>query len=332
MTASTAALVTGANSGLGYAATAELARRGFSRIVLVTRSMQKGEDAKVRLVKEVGSDPFEVVAADMGDFASVRTAVGQLEGQGKLDYVLLNAGLMGSSAVKTADEGIEVAMAASVVGHHVLTSELLSAGLISANGTIVIAGSEAARGDMPTMYLTDIPEFAKEHTGGDRVKAIDALLHGRAPYVYNNAANYAMVKVFVAWWAAEMARRLPEGMTVYAVSPGNTPATNAMQHQPLPMRIIMGYFMVPMMQLMGLTHSLEVAVERYLAPLTWGADRSGEFWASKPGAGHAVGPIEKMVHSHFQDRESEEALWTALVAVTGANVATTRSDPVTGHP
>lgn len=321
MTASPTALVTGANSGLGFHAATRLAKLGYRRIVLVTRTRDKGDAARTRLVEETGVDPFEVLAADMGDFDSVRAAAAQLAQQGgALDYVLLNAGLMGPATIKHADKGVELAMAASVVGHHILATSLVDAGLVNEAGTIVIAGSEAARGDMPTMTLTDVPQFAQAHTGGDRVKAVDTLLHGAAPYTYNSTANYAMVKVFVAWWASALARRLPNGIRVFAVSPGATPATNAYQHQSRFMQTMMLWVMIPMMKLMGLTHSLDTAIDRYLAPLGWSTDRNGEFWASKPGTGHAVGPIEKMVHPHFHDTESQEALWGALVELTQADL------------
>ena len=325
MTPSTA-LVTGANSGLGFHAAARLAKAGFTRVVLVARTVEKASTARARLVDELGSDPFEVLAADMGDFAAVRAAVSQLaERGGSIDYVLLNAGLIGGMTIKHADEGIEVAMAASVVGHHILATELVEAGLISDAGTIVIAGSEAARGDMPTMTLTDVPEFAKTHTGGDRVKAVNTILRGAAPYKYANMPNYAMVKVFVAWWASAMARRLPKGVGVYAVSPGGTANTNAYQHQSAVMLFMMKRVVVPLMQLTGMAHSLDVGVDRYLAPLEWGSDRSGEFWASKPGMGNVVGPLEKMTQPHLADIENAEALWTALVHVTGANLRATSS-------
>ena len=48
-----------------------------------------------------------------------------------------------------------------------------------------------------------------------------------SPIKFHSGNQYATVKLFAAWWAAELARKLPEGMTVNAVSPGSTPGTNA---------------------------------------------------------------------------------------------------------
>ncbi len=319
------ALVTGANSGLGFHAARRLAEEGFDRIFILARTLDKAEATRAALAEQVGRDPFVAVAADMGDFEKVHEASVKVASRGvKIDYVLLNAGLMGSSSVQTAGQGVELAMAASVVGHHVLTTGLLDAGALSTNATIVISGSEAARGDMPTMNLTDVTALSKEHFGGSLSQGIDAVLRGQAPYKYDNTSHYAMVKLFVAWWAAALSRRLPAGMTVNAVSPGATAATGFAQHQPSFVRFIYGRVMMPLMGLFGRTHSLDVATARYFAPLDWPRERTGEFWASKPGAGYAVGPIEQMVHPHLNHIESQEALWQVLVAITGSTLVQPR--------
>ena len=170
------------------------------------------------------------------------------------------------------------------------------------------------------MGLTDIPAFAAQHTDGDRAKAIATLLRADAPYSYSNTAHYAMVKVFVAWWASSLARRLPDGITVNAVSPGSAPATNAAQHQGFIFRTAMA-LMTPFMGLMGMAHTLDTAILRYFAPIGWGADISGEFHASAPGK--MIGPMERMQHTHFADTESQEALWATLVDITGSDVRAT---------
>jgi len=124
--------------------------------------------------------------------SQILTAAAQLkERGGQIDYLLLNAGMMGSATLTRTKEGIELAAAASLVGHHVLTMQLLDDALLSPKAHIVISGSEAARGDVPMMTLTDVPEFADKHTGGDRVAAVVKMLKGEEPYVYANTPNYA---------------------------------------------------------------------------------------------------------------------------------------------
>ena len=60
-----AVLVTGANSGLGYEAAAQLAQARFGRVILACRTLAKAEGAKQTLAECVGSDPFDVLAVDV---------------------------------------------------------------------------------------------------------------------------------------------------------------------------------------------------------------------------------------------------------------------------
>ena len=51
-------LVTGANSGVGYEAAAQLAEAGWGKVILACRSIEKAEAARDRLVARVGKNPF----------------------------------------------------------------------------------------------------------------------------------------------------------------------------------------------------------------------------------------------------------------------------------
>ncbi len=64
---------------------------------------------------------------------------------------------------------------------------------------------------------------------GNRTAAVETLIRNgpNVKYVPNNA--YADAKLVVAWWTAALARRLPFGMAVYAVSPGSSTATNVVR-------------------------------------------------------------------------------------------------------
>ena len=55
------ALVTGANSGIGFEAAAQLAEVGYSKVILATRTLEKGEIAKSQLIERVGKDIFELL-------------------------------------------------------------------------------------------------------------------------------------------------------------------------------------------------------------------------------------------------------------------------------
>ena len=55
------ALVTGANTGLGFEAAAQLAEAGYGRVILACRTLDKASDARTRLVERTGKDVFDVL-------------------------------------------------------------------------------------------------------------------------------------------------------------------------------------------------------------------------------------------------------------------------------
>ncbi|MFJ3725249.1 oxidoreductase [Streptomyces sp. NPDC090045] len=118
------AVVTGANSGIGYVTARELARRGAS-VVLACRSAARGRAAMVRLRAEVPGAGVEFMPLDLADLASVRefaTAYGQRHTA--LDLLVNNAGVMALPYGRTAD-GFETQFGVNHLGHFALTGLLL---------------------------------------------------------------------------------------------------------------------------------------------------------------------------------------------------------------
>ncbi|MFT4623684.1 MAG: NAD(P)-dependent dehydrogenase (short-subunit alcohol dehydrogenase family) [Myxococcota bacterium] len=318
--ASKTALVTGSNSGLGFEAAARFAELGYRRVILATRTLAKAEAARKQLVDRTGKDPFEALVVDVSNNATVKAAVETLAKRGGLiDAVLLNAGLMAGSEIGRNDDGVELTVAASVIGHHVLTMGLLEEGLLNDDARIVLAGSEAARGDVPMMGLTDVATFAQEHTAGDRSQAIEAIARAEAPYGYKNMAHYAMAKLILAWWVAALSRRLPSGVSVYAVSPGSAPATSGARHQPWLMRVFGAWLMGSWFgQAVGMGAPVSKAAERYIDAFAYSADKSGYFFASAPGK--MVGDVVRQVQPHVLDEANQEAAWSAVVHLSGTDI------------
>ena len=117
-------LVTGPTSGLGRAATDELAALG-ARVVLVGRSAERLAHLRDELVGVHGEDRFPVVVADMGSLASVRAAVARiLETESRLDVLIDNAGAIYPERIEGPD-GIEATLAVLVVGPFALVAGLL---------------------------------------------------------------------------------------------------------------------------------------------------------------------------------------------------------------
>ena len=310
------ALVTGTTSGLGYAAASLLAAKGYRQVIVTGRSLARVKETAAQLAAETKTQVFTPLELDLDTPSSVQSALAELVKRGQpIDFLLLNAGMVpGNKRVLTA-AGVEAAQA-PLIGHHQLTVGLLRANLLSPNARIVIAGAEPARGGVPMFSYTDVPAFAAIHHRGDRTAAIEALMRNgpNAKYVPNR--SYADAKLIIAWWVAALARRLPSGMAVYAVSPGAATATKAARNAGPAVK----YLFIPIANLIpGMNQTPETAARRYLQASEFGTDVSGQFFASAQGK--FAGPIEAQLHPHLHDRASQEAAWQAVVKVSGVDLS-----------
>ena len=314
------ALVTGATSGLGHAAARALAEQGWREIIVTGRSLSGAKAAAAQLAAETTKQVFTSLALDLDTPTSVQSALTELVKRGRpIDFLLLNAGLVPTKARVTNASGIEASQA-PLIGHHQLTVGLLSANLMSPNARIVIAGAEPARGGVPMFSYTDLPAFAAKYHHGDRTAAVEALLRSgpNVKYVPNNA--YADAKLIIAWWVASLARRLPSGMAVYAVSPGGATDTKVVRNAGWALK----HIFIPMVNLIpGMNQTPETAAARYLQASEFGTDVSGQFFASAQGK--FSGPIEVQRHPHLHDRANQEAAWQAVVEVSGADLSQPKS-------
>ena len=308
------ALVTGTTSGLGHAAARMLAAKGYREVIVTGRSLARVQETAAQLAAETKTQVFTPLELDLDSPSSVQSALAELVKRGRpIDFLLLNAGMVGGKKRVLTAAGIEAAQA-PLIGHHQLTVGLLRANLLSPNARIVIAGSEAARGDVPMFSYTDVAAFAATHHHGDRTAAVEALVRSGPNVKYEPNRAYADAKLIVAWWAAALARRLPSGMAVYAVSPGSAPDTKAVRNAGPAMK----WLMIPLIKLIpGMSHTPETAARRYLQASEFGTDVSGQFFASAPKK--LTGPIEAMRHPHFHDRANQEAAWQAVVKVSGVD-------------
>ena len=309
------ALVTGASSGLGREAAAQLASAGYGRVIVTGRTDDKAEAARSHLRAAHAIDVFETLTLDLDDLSSVgRAAAGLAERGGQIDVLLLNAGMAPTSDVRRTDDGIEATAAATLTGHHAFTMRLLDANLLADEARIIIAGSEAARGDFPTLKPIDIDQLATDTFDGDLDAAIQGVMRMEPSIKYRPNTQYATVKMFAVWWAAELATKLARGMTVNAVSPGSTPGTDGARDAPFLMRRVM----LPIVKLMpGMSHSVSDGAGRYLEAATFGPERTGQFYASKPKKG--TGPLHLIEMEHLDNPAARRALWRATAEITGVD-------------
>ncbi|HXP91772.1 MAG TPA: SDR family NAD(P)-dependent oxidoreductase [Fibrobacteria bacterium] len=310
------ALVTGTTSGLGFAAAKLLALQGYRQVIVTGRSLARVQETVTQLAAETKTQVFTPLELDLNTPSSVQSALAELVKLGKpIDFLLLNAGLVPFKERVLTAAGIEASQA-PLIGHHQLTVGLLGANLLSPDARIVIAGAEPARGGVPMFKYTDLPAFAAKVHRGDRTAAVEALIRNgpNVKYVPNNA--YADAKLIIAWWVAALARRLPSGMAVVAVSPGGATDTKVVRSAGPLLR----YVFIPIVNLIpGMNQTPETAARRYLQASEFGTDVSGQFFASAQGK--FSGPMETQRHPHLLDHASQEAAWQAVVKVSGVDFA-----------
>jgi NAD(P)-dependent dehydrogenase (short-subunit alcohol dehydrogenase family) len=134
-------VVTGANGGLGYHVSLELARRGAS-VILAARDAGRGQEALDRLLKEVPGADAELRSLDLASLDAIRAFAAGVDEP--LDLLVNNAGVMAGPPRRTAD-GFELQLGTNHLGHFALTGLLLERLLESERPRVVTVSSMAHR-------------------------------------------------------------------------------------------------------------------------------------------------------------------------------------------
>jgi dehydrogenase/reductase SDR family protein 12 len=171
-------LVTGANSGLGFATARGLLRAG-AQLALLVRSERKGRDTVDRLVDELGPQAEERVSfdtADLLDLEQVRRFAGrELVGGQPLDAVVHNAGAMFDRREVTGD-GLERTYQLHVVAPFLLTSLLLPALSRSAPARVVTVTSGGMYAEKLDVERLDSPRGYRPAQAYARAKRAQVVL------------------------------------------------------------------------------------------------------------------------------------------------------------
>jgi NAD(P)-dependent dehydrogenase (short-subunit alcohol dehydrogenase family) len=201
------AIVTGANSGIGYEIARALARKQAT-VILACRNKDKGEAAVQQIDQEYPQAKAELMQLDLSDLASVRRFADEfISHYNRLDILINNAGIMAIPFGKTAD-GFELQFGTNHLGHFALTGLLLDLILRTSQARVITVSS-----------------------GGHRFGKIDFdNLNGEKRYDRGRA--YAQSKLANLLFTYELQRRFENaGVDTIAVAahPGWT-ATNLQAH------------------------------------------------------------------------------------------------------
>lgn len=143
------AIVTGANTGLGFETARMLAERG-ARVVLAVRDVEKGKQAAARIAGDVG-----VQALDLASLDSIRSAAADLRAlHPRIDLLINNAGVMYPPKRTTAD-GFELQFGTNHLGHFALTGLLLDR-LLDVPGSRVVTVSSVGHRIRAAIHFDDL--------------------------------------------------------------------------------------------------------------------------------------------------------------------------------
>jgi NAD(P)-dependent dehydrogenase (short-subunit alcohol dehydrogenase family) len=137
----TTAVVTGANSGIGFHTARELSRHGAT-VVLACRDTASGDQAAAKL-----PGATRVEALDLASQASVQSFAERWDGP--LDLLVNNAGVMRPPAYRETEDGHELMFGTNHLGHYALTGRLLPALLAAPAPRVVTVASIAHLGGNP---------------------------------------------------------------------------------------------------------------------------------------------------------------------------------------
>jgi NAD(P)-dependent dehydrogenase (short-subunit alcohol dehydrogenase family) len=203
------AVVTGANTGLGFETARALAVRGAS-VVLAVRNLDKGKEAAARIAVAAPGASVAVQELDLTSLDSVRAAAAELgAAHQRIDLLICNAGVMYPPKQTTGD-GFELQFGTNHLGHFALTGLLLER-MLPVPGSRVVTVSSV----------------------GHRIRArinFDDLQWERS---YSRVRAYGQSKLANLMFTYELERRLSGSGTTIAVAahPGFA-ATELMRNSP----------------------------------------------------------------------------------------------------
>jgi NAD(P)-dependent dehydrogenase (short-subunit alcohol dehydrogenase family) len=277
------AIVTGANTGLGFETARMLAEHGAS-VVMAVRDVDKGRQAAARITGDVS-----VQALDLTSLESVRAAAADLRAaHPRIDLLINNAGVMYTPKQTTAD-GYELQFGTNHLGHFALVGLLLDH-ILPVPGSRVVTVSSV----------------------GHRIRAaihFDDLQWERS---YSRAGAYGQAKLANLMFTYELQRRLaPLGTTVAVAAHPGVSNTELMRNTPAAIRVPMGWI-TPL-----ITQPAEMGALPTLRAATDPAVMGGQYYG--PGGRGEVRGYPRLVASSAQSHDSDiqQRLWTVSEELTG---------------
>lgn len=280
------AVITGANTGLGYETATALAAKG-AHVVLAVRNLEKGKAAADLISARTPGASVALQELDLTSLDSIRAAADQLRGDyASIDLLINNAGVM-MTPKSTTKDGFELQFGTNHLGHFALTNLLLDRVLAAPGSRIVTVSSVGHR-------------FAR------RGIRFDDLQWDRD---YSRVGAYGQAKLANLLFTYELQRRLQGTNTIaVAAHPGGS-NTELMRNLPVAIRGL-GTVLAPLFQGpdMGALPTLRAATDpgvlggQYYGPDGFGEQRGYPKVVASSAASH--------------DTAAQRRLWTVSEELT----------------
>lgn len=289
------ALVTGANSGLGYATTKGLAAAGAT-VLMACRDEARCATAAERIRRSIPGATVRSVALNLADLDSVRACAEEVvHSVRRLDILVNNAGVMAPPHRMTTRQGFELQFGVNHLGHFALTGLLLPL-LLRTPGARVVSVSSIA------------------HEAGHVDFADLQLEHGYTPY-----GAYSMSKIANLLFMLELDRRLKRA-SADVVSVGAHPgfvSTNLQAAGPfLGEGGLSAWFVLGAVRLLG--QSARRGAEPQLYAATARGVMGGEYFGPKQRIRGPVAPGE--MSRHACDEMVATRLWDESRRLTDVDI------------
>lgn len=282
------AVVTGANSGIGFETARMLALKG-ARVVLACRHPDRGAAALGQIQAETSPARATLALLDLSDLDSVTTFAAAFAARyERLDLLVDNAGVMVPPLGRTR-QGFELQLGINHLGHFALTGRLLPLLARTPGARIVVVSSVA------------------QHVG--RIDLDDLNWQRRR---YRAAAAYAQSKLANMMFALELQRRLTasgSSLRATAAHPGWT-ATELQRTAAIGRRLNRFFAMKPAD---GALPTLRAATDADAA--------GGSYWGPSRFFGLNGPPAPARVSRRARDEAVAEKLWEASEKLTGVSFA-----------
>ena len=284
------AIVTGANSGIGYGAAAVLADKG-AHVVLAVRNLEKGNDAKARIAAKSPNAAITVQELDLTSLDNIRKAADELRSaHQRIDLLINNAGVMYTDKAKTKD-GFELQFGTNHLGHFALTGLLLD-NMLGVDGSRVVTVSSVGHRIRARIHFEDLQ---LEHN-------------------YDRVVAYGQSKLANLLFTYELARRLKlkGAPTIATAAHPGAADTDLLRNMPGGIRQVSQFVWSTF-----IAQNADMGAEPTLRAATDPAAQNAEYYG--PGGFGEQRGHPKVVKSSAQshDVDIQRRLWTVSEELTG---------------